>query len=160
MMATSQTTNILPLILRVLAGEQVDGFPMTLPPPVAATVGFDVVSVEHGAAVFSLDIQQQKHANPMGTVHGGILVDLADAAMGLACASRLERGESFTTIELKINYFRPVVSGRVEAHAKVVNASKTVVYIESDIVFADGGKLIAKVNSSCLILRGEHAKQR
>src|SRR5688572_18941822 len=70
-MPTSQTTNILPLILRVLAGEQVDGFPMLLPPPVATTVGFEVVAVEHGAAVFSLDIQRQKNANPMGTVHGG-----------------------------------------------------------------------------------------
>jgi uncharacterized protein (TIGR00369 family) len=157
---TNQNATILPLILRVLDGEQVDGLPMKLPPPVAATVGFEVVSVERDAAVFSLDIQQQKHANPMGTVHGGILVDLADAAMGLACASRLERGESFTTIELKINYFRPVISGRVEAHAKVVNASKTVVYLESDIVFADSGKLVAKTNSSCLILRGEQAKGR
>jgi uncharacterized protein (TIGR00369 family) len=159
-MPTNQNATILPLILRVLDGEQVDGLPMKLPPPVAATVGFEVVSVERDAAVFSLDIQQQKHANPMGTVHGGILVDLADAAMGLACASRLERGESFTTIELKINYFRPVISGRVEAHAKVVNASKTVVYLESDIVFADSGKLVAKTNSSCLILRGEQAKGR
>jgi uncharacterized protein (TIGR00369 family) len=159
-MPTNQTATILPLILRVLDGEQVDELPMKLPPPVAATVGFEVVSVERDAAVFSLDIQQQKHANPMGTVHGGILVDLADAAMGLACASRLERGESFTTIELKINYFRPVISGRVEAHAKVVNASKTVVYLESDIVFADSRKLVAKTNSSCLILRGEQAKGR
>jgi uncharacterized protein (TIGR00369 family) len=159
-MPTSQTTNILPLILRVLAGEQVDGFPMALPPPVATTVGFEVVSVEHGAAVFSLDIQPQKHANPMGTVHGGILVDLADAAMGLACASLLDRGESFTTLEIKINYFRPVFSGWVEAHAKVVNAGKTVVYLECDIVFADSRKPIAKTNSSCLILRGEQAKGR
>ena len=159
-MPTSQATSILPLILRALAGEQVDGLPMTLPPPVAATVGLEAVSVEHGAAVFSMDIQPPKHANPMGTVHGGILVDLADAAMGLACASLLDRGESFTTIELKINYFRPVISGRVEAHAKVVNAGKTLVYLECVIVFADSGKPIAKTSSSCLILRGEQAKGR
>jgi len=159
-MPSDQTKSIFPLIQRVLAGEQVDGFPMMLPPPVAATIGFEVVSIERDAAVFSLDIKQQKHANPMGTVHGGILVDLADAAMGLACASRLDRGESFTTVELKINYFRPVMSGRVEAHAKVVNASKTLVYLECDIVVADSEKLIAKTNSSCLILRGEQARGR
>jgi len=159
-MPTDQTKSIFPLIQRVLAGEEIDGFPMMLPPPVAATIGFEMVSIERDAAVFSLEVLPPKHANPMGTVHGGILVDLADAAMGLACATRLESGESLTTVELKINLFRPVVAGRVEAHAKVVNASRTLVYLESDIVFADSGKLIAKVNSSCLILRGDQAKGR
>ena len=159
-MSTSPSIGLLPLIQRILAGEEVEGFPMKLPPPVASTVGFEVVSVERGAAVFSLDVQQRKHGNPMGTVHGGILVDLADAAMGLACASLLDRGESFTTIELKINYFRPVINGRVDAHAKVVNASRTIVYLECDIVLAESGKLVAKTNSSCLLLRGERAEGR
>jgi uncharacterized protein (TIGR00369 family) len=49
-----------------------------------------------------------QHANPMGTLHGGILCDLADAAMGIAYASTLEEGESFTTLELKINFFKPI----------------------------------------------------
>ncbi|MFQ5771237.1 MAG: PaaI family thioesterase, partial [bacterium] len=50
----------------------------------------------------------KQHANPMGTLHGGVLCDIADAAMGMAYASTLEQGESFTTLELKINFLKPV----------------------------------------------------
>jgi len=56
----------------------------------------------------------------MGTLHGGILCDIADAAMGMAFASTLAPGESFTTIELKINFFRPVWEARLRAEGKVV----------------------------------------
>jgi len=152
--------SILPLIQRTLAGEKIEGFPMMLPPPIAQTIGFEPISVGEGSAVFRLDIKREKHANPMGTVHGGVLVDIADAAMGMSCASLLQLGESFTTVELTINYFRPVVNGVVEARAKVVNASKTLIYLECDIVSVPEGKLVAKTKSSCLVLRGEQAKGR
>jgi len=68
-------------------------------PPVATLVGFRPTSIEHGTAVFQLDAGPQ-HANPMGTLHGGIICDVADAAMGTACASTLEEGETFTSLEL------------------------------------------------------------
>ncbi len=151
---------ILPLLQRACAGEHLDGFPMTLPPPIANTIGFEVVSVEDGAATFRLDVRRERHANPMGTVHGGVLVDVADAAMGMACASRLERGESFTTVELKINYFRPVIDGSIEAHARIVNGGSTVVYLECDVTSIPEGKLIAKASSTCFVLRGDQAKGR
>ena len=61
--------------------------------------------------------------NPMGTLHGGILCDMADAAMGCAYASRLGEGESFTTLELKINFLKPVWSGLLTARAHVVAAA-------------------------------------
>ncbi len=152
--------SILPLIQRALAGERIEGFPMQLPPPIANTIGFEAISVGEGNAIFRLDIKREKHANPMGTVHGGVLVDIADAAMGMSCASLLQMGESFTTVELTINYFRPVVNGVVEARAKVVNASKTLIYLECDIVNVPDGKLIAKTKSTCLVLRGDQAKGR
>lgn len=152
--------SLLPLIQRALAGERIEGFPMTLPPPVAMTVGFEPVTIERGRAVFRLEVKRERHANPMGTVHGGILVDVADAAMGMSCASLLEQGESFTTVELKINFFRPVIQGLVEARAKVVNGSKTLVYLECKLVSLPDEKLIAKTTSTCLILRGEQAKGR
>ena len=66
------------------------------PPPVAKLIGFTLASIDPGCAVveFSAD---SRHANPMGTLHGGILCDIADAAMGMAYASTLAEGESFTT---------------------------------------------------------------
>jgi len=67
------------------------------PPPVATLIGFDVVSVEAGKSVVELQATEV-HRNPMGTLHGGILCDIADAAMGIAYASKLDEGESFTTL--------------------------------------------------------------
>ena len=151
---------LLGAIQRTLRGEKVEGFRMNLPPPVAALIGFEPIQVEEGTAVFRLQARPDKHANPMGTLHGGILCDLADAAMGLACASLLEQGESFITVELKINYFRPVTDALLEARARVVNGGKSMVYLECDVVALPEGKLVAKSSSTCQILRGEQAKGR
>ena len=154
-------TSMLPLLQRAaIKGEHVEALPMQFPPTVAQTVGFEVVSVERGTAVYRLDVLPEKHANPMGTVHGGILVVVADSAMGMACLSLLEQGESFTTIELKTNYFRPLVAGQIEARAKVVNAGRSLVYLECDVVTVPTEKLIAKAVSTCLVLRGDQAKGR
>jgi uncharacterized protein (TIGR00369 family) len=76
-------------------------------PPVAQLIGFTFTAVQPGQAVIELEATAQ-HANPMGTLHGGILCDIADAAMGMAYASRLVEGETFTTLELKINFLRPL----------------------------------------------------
>src|SRR5215469_13195471 len=70
------------------------------PPPIARLIGFRPVAADAGRAIFELDTDLERHANPMGTVHGGILCDLADAAMGFAYAGTLEEGETFTTLEL------------------------------------------------------------
>src|SRR6266851_2572768 len=78
------------------------------PPPIAQLIGFRPLSAEAGRTVFELETDLGRHANPMGTVHGGILCDLADAAMGFAYASTLRQDETFTTLELKINFLRPV----------------------------------------------------
>ena len=133
---------------------------MTFPPPVSTLIGFEAVEVEDRRAVFRLDARRDRHANPMGTLHGGILCDIADGAMGMACASLLEVGESFTTLELKINYLRPVTDARLEARARVVHAGKSMVYLECEVVSLPDEKLVAKTSSTCLILRGEQAKGR
>lgn len=133
---------------------------MTLPPPVALLIGFEPVSIADGGAVFRLEARREKHANPMGTLHGGILCDLADGAMGMACASLLDEGESFTTLELKINFLRPVLDALLEARARVVHSGKSMVYLECDVVALPEEKLVAKASSTCLILRGEQAKGR
>src|SRR5262249_37931122 len=118
-----------------------------------------VVSVEPGSAVFGLDTDLERHANPMGTVHGGILCDLADAAMGFAYASTLGPGESFTTIELKINFLRPVWQTRLTAAARVVQGGRTLGLVECDVTDASD-RLVARVSSTCMTLRDAQAQGR
>lgn len=127
-------------------------------PPVAELVGFRLVSLGEGKARFEMEAGT-KHHNPMGTVHGGILCDLADAAMGFAFASTLGPGESFTTLELKINFLRPVFEGTLTASARVVHRGKTIGLVECDVVNGEG-KPVARASSTCSVLRGDAAKGR
>lgn len=129
------------------------------PPPVGRLLGMRLVELGDGEARFELDADVERHGNPMGTVHGGILCDLADAAMGCAYASRLGEGETFTTLELKINYLKPVWSGLLVARARVVKAGRTVGLAECDVEDA-GGSLVARASSTCMTLRGDAASGR
>jgi len=124
-------------------------------PPVARLIGFQLTSVRHGESVIELEASDT-HANPMGTLHGGILCDIADAAMGIAFASTLEDGESFTTLELKINFLRPVWKEKLRASGKVVKRGKSVGMVECDVTNSQGA-LVARSSSTCLVLRGEQA---
>jgi len=128
------------------------------PPPVAELLGIELLSAGDGAAVMSIDVQLQ-HSNPMGTVHGGILCDLADAAMGVSFASTLDEGETFTTLELKINFIRPFWTGRLVANGRVVQRGRTVGMTEADIL-DESERLIARASSTCLVLRGDAAAGR
>jgi uncharacterized protein (TIGR00369 family) len=127
-------------------------------PPAARLVGFRLVSVEKGAAVITLDADE-RHANPMGTLHGGILCDIADAAMGIAYASLADEGESFTTLEMKINFLKPVWKASLRAEGKVIRAGRTVGLVECTIT-NEQGDLVARASSTCMTLRGEMAKGR
>jgi uncharacterized protein (TIGR00369 family) len=127
-------------------------------PPVARLVGFRLVEVAPGRAAFEMEAGPQ-HANPMGTLHGGILCDIADAAMGIAYASTLEEGESFTTLELKINFLKPVWEARLRAESRVVKRGKTVGMVECD-VRDETGSLVARASSTCLTLSGKQASGR
>ena len=126
--------------------------------PIARLVGFSVSESNDGRAAVIIQTGPQ-HFNPMGTLHGGVLCDIADTAMGFAFASTLDAGESFTTIELKINYLRPVREALLRAEGRVVQRGRTVGYVECDVT-DENGKLIAKSSSTCLVLRGEQASGR
>ena len=128
------------------------------PPPVARLIGITMASVELGRVVMEMEVRPQ-HANPMGTVHGGILCDLADAAMGMAYASSLDEGETFTTLELKINFLKPVWTGRLTATGRVVKGGRTVGLVECDVTDAKG-RLVARASSTVMTLRGEQATGR
>jgi uncharacterized protein (TIGR00369 family) len=135
---------ILELAQQMLRGERPS-------PPVGRLLGFVLKSIEPGHAVFEMEVDERHH-NPMGTLHGGIYCDLADAAMGYAYAATLGEGETFTTIELKINFLRPVRKATLTAEAKVVKAGNTVGYIECDVK-DQTGKLVARAASTCMKLR-------
>jgi uncharacterized protein (TIGR00369 family) len=141
----------LEMMQRAMAGEGP-------PPPIATLIGMRMVAIEPGRSRFELDADERHH-NPMGTLHGGILCDIADIAMGSAYASTLEEGESFTTLELKINFLRPVRAARLAAEGIVVQRGRTVGMTECAIT-DDQGRLIAKASSTCLTLRGDQARGR
>ena len=126
--------------------------------PVARLIGFEAKEIADGRAIVTLAAGPQ-HANPMGTLHGGILCDIADAAMGMAFASTLAPQESFTTVELKINFFRPVWKASLKAEGKVVRRGRSMGYLECE-VSDERGQLIAKAAATCLVLRGEDANGR
>jgi uncharacterized protein (TIGR00369 family) len=128
------------------------------PPPIATLLGFTLTSVGSGEAVIAFEAGA-RHANPMGTLHGGVLCDIADAAMGMAYASTLAEGETFTTLELKINFLKPVWTAKLRAIGRVVKAGKTVGLLECDIT-DEGNHLIARASSTCMTLRGQQAEGR
>jgi uncharacterized protein (TIGR00369 family) len=124
-------------------------------PPIFKLLGAKLVRIEDGRARVELDVDERL-ANPMGTLHGGVLCDIADAAMGMAWASMLEDNETFTTLELKINFLRPVWRARLTAEGAVVQRGRTVGLAECAIS-DERGRLVAKATSTCLTLRGEQA---
>ena len=129
---------------------------MHLPsPPVGRLIGFALKSVEPGHAIFEMEAEERHH-NPMGTLHGGIYCDLADAAMGFAYASTLVEGETFTTIELKINFLRAVRKATLTAEARVVKAGSTLGYVECEVK-DQTGKLVAKAACTCMKLRPDRS---
>src|SRR5215470_6289002 len=126
--------------------------------PVARLIGFEAKDISNGRATVILAAGPQ-HANPMGTLHGGILCDIADAAMGIAFASTLAPEESFTTVELKINFFRPIWQAQLRAEGTVVQRGRTIGYVECDITDEEN-RLVAKAASTCMVLRGERSAGR
>ena len=128
------------------------------PPPIDGLIGFTLSEVDPGRAVITFDAGP-RHANPMGTLHGGVLCDIADAAMGMAYAASLDEGETFTTLELKINFLKPVWTGRLIATGRVVKGGQTVGLVECDI-HDDKDRLVARASSTCMTLRGAQAAGR
>jgi uncharacterized protein (TIGR00369 family) len=132
--------------LSKLHGDQAD-------PPAGRLIGFSLREIEPGRALFAMNVDERHH-NPMGTLHGGIYCDIADAAMGMAYAATLGEGESFTTIELKINFLRAVRQGLLTAEGKVVKAGSTLGYVECEVKDHEG-KLVAKATSTCIKLKAK-----
>jgi uncharacterized protein (TIGR00369 family) len=134
----------LELLQRIIAGE-------TPGAPVAELLGMRMVSAEVGRVTFELDVGPE-HTSPPGTLHGGILCDLADAAMGCTNLSRLAEDESFATVELKINFLKPVWAGRLTAVGELIKAGSTLALLGCRIT-DESGSLVAYATSTCMTLR-------
>jgi uncharacterized protein (TIGR00369 family) len=135
-----------------------DVAPEEFPAPIGKLLGLMIIS--SGASRATVEFEASgRYANPMGTLHGGVLCDVADAAMGIAYRSTLAEGETFTTIELKINFLRPIWNAKVRARARVVHAGKVVGLVECDIL-DERQRLVARASSTCMTLRGRLAEGR
>ena len=139
-----------------MAQRMIDGG--TPPAPVAELIGMNVAEVGPDRAVFEMR-SERRHFNPMGTLHGGILCDLADGALAMAWASELVEGESFTTLEVKINFLKPVWETTLRAEAKVIRRGKTVGVVACDIR-DESGDIVAHATSTLMTLRGDLARGR
>jgi len=135
-----------------------DSNPLETNPPIAELLGFQLESARDGEAVVTFE-PGPEHANPMGTLHGGVLCDIGDLAMGAAYASTLAGDESFTTLELDVKFRRPVWDQPLTARGEVMDAGRTVGLVTCDITGPDG-ELVAHLQSTCLTLRGESAEGR
>lgn len=119
-----------------------------LPPPMAVLLGFESVDVLPGRSVIEFE-PSEKHANPLGTLHGGIMCDLGDAAMASAYASTLEPDEMFATIELDAKYLKPVWQEKLVAEATVIKQGRRTGLMECRVE-TDDGDLVAYLNSICM----------
>ena len=125
-------------------------------PPVAQLIGMELAAVHPGWVVIELKAGKG-HASPLGTVHGGVLGAIADAAMGLAYATLLKESETFATVEMKINFLRPVWEGRLRAEGKVVSSGRPLGLVECDVTDQDQ-RLVARALSTCITLRGDQSE--
>src|SRR6266511_5780576 len=113
-----------------------------------ATLGARIAEAEPGRVVVELTAGP-RHKHGGGVVQGGVITQIADAAMGMSLATLQEDGMWNTTIELKINFLRPVVDGRLRAVGRVVEMKQTLLFSEADVM-DDRGRLVAKASSTCM----------
>ena len=113
-----------------------------------ATLGARIAESEPGRVVLELEAGPE-HRHGGGVVQGGVITQIADAAMGMSLATLQEDGLWNTTIELKINFLRPVVSGRLRAIGRVIEMRQTLLFSEADVL-DEQGRLVAKAWSTCM----------
>jgi uncharacterized protein (TIGR00369 family) len=123
------------------------------PPPIALLMNFTLGEISEGKAVFFAE-PGEFHYNPIGIVHGGLAATLLDSAMGCAIHSTLPARVGYTTLEIKVNFIRPITAktGRIRCEASAIHVGRTTATAEGD-VRDEQGKLIAHGTTTCLIMR-------
>jgi len=120
-------------------------------PPISELLGFHLVEIEEGRAVFE-GLPEYRHYNPIGTVHGGFAATLLDSALGCAIFSTLAKGDAWTTLELKLNYVRPMTKGTgpVRVEGRIIHRGRTVATSQGELKDR-AGKLYAHASTTCMI---------
>ena len=140
----------LEFLTRVVAGE-------LPPPPIARLMNIRITHVEKGRVIFE-GTPEEYHYNPLGVVHGGMAATLLDSALGCCVNSHLEAGDFYTTLELKVNYLRPITleTGPVRAVATTIHIGRSTAVVEGKVLDRDD-RVYAYASSTCLIRRRESA---
>jgi uncharacterized protein (TIGR00369 family) len=122
------------------------------PPPIAVLLGFELVEIEEGRAVFAVT-PEEFHYNPIGVVHGGLAATLLDSAMGCAVHSTLPAGTGYTTLEVKVNFARPITreTGRVRCEGTLIHGGRSVATADGRVIAEDTGKLLAHGTTTCML---------
>lgn len=151
---------VLAFLEGMLAGDNAPAdLHMRYPTAISELLGFDIVAVGAGTASVQVKVDAARHGNQQGTVHGGFLVELGDAAIGTAHSTLMRAGESFTSIDIRAVFLRPVWTDTLIAAARPTHSGRTITHYTCDITRGDG-KTVATVTSTVLTLRGDQAAGR
>ena len=130
------------------------------PPPIAALLGMSILSVAPGQVTFCLDVGEHLY-NPIGSVHGGVFCTLLDSAMGCSVHASLDRGQAYTTLELKVNIVKALTlnTPSVTATGKVISAGRRVATASGQITGPDGA-LYAHATTTCLVFGSRPTEEK
>lgn len=121
-------------------------------PPMGATLGFRLIEVERGRAVFQAQ-PELRHYNPLGSVHGGFAMTLLDSCIGCAVQTTLAAGLGYTSVETKVNFTRAIGrnSGPLRAEGRIVSEGRRICTAEGRLVGAEDGRIYAHGTGTCLV---------
>ncbi|MGN8049630.1 PaaI family thioesterase [Curtobacterium sp. 22159] len=158
---TQTSFPVLEHLRRRLAGSLEPGetTSMRYPTAIARLLGLEIVAVAERGATIRIEADVELHGNQQGTVHGGLLCELADAAIGTAHSTIIQPGESFTSLDLDARFVRPAWSGVLVASARCTHPGRTISHYQCEIR-RDDGTSIASVTSAVMTLRGAQAAGR
>lgn len=119
-------------------------------PPIAELFGMTITSVEPGDVVFGCEPDESTY-NPLGVVHGGLACVLLDTVAGCAVHTTLPAGVGYTSLEIKVNYLRPIHAGTaLTVHGWVTKPGRRAAFAEGDLRDGDGA-VLATASSTCLV---------
>ena len=123
--------------------------------PYAQLLDTRLTKIGDGKATVQMEAKSPAHSNPIGKLHGGALTSLADYAMGMAYISVLPDDEVFGTVELKVNFLRPIENATLIAEAEVVKNGKTIGLVECTVRTSEGA-LVSRAYSTCMRMKAEN----
>lgn len=120
-------------------------------PPSLALLGLSIEEAKEGHVTMSMT-PAEEHYNAAGTIHGGIISTLLDSAMGNVVHSTLPLGRGYTTLEIKVNYLRPVAraTGKVRAEATTVHVGRQTAMAQARLLDS-AGRILAQASATCLV---------